>query len=121
MTGSSDVATTEAVSARAEPMVPARSSRWRLNARILVGGGIVALMILVALLAPIVAPYDPLAPDPSRSLGPPTASNVLGNDEFGRDVLSRLIYGARISLTVSIVSVALALAVGTAGGLVAGY
>jgi len=86
-----------------------------------VGGSIVVLLILLGALAPIVSPYDPLAPDPSRSLAPPSASHPLGNDEFGRDVLSRLIYGARISMTVSIVSITLALAVGTAAGLVAGY
>jgi peptide/nickel transport system permease protein len=96
-------------------------SRRRINPRLVVGGSIIALLILLGLLAPAVAPYDPLAPDPSRSLAPPSAAHPLGNDEFGRDVLSRLIHGARISMTVSIVSVALALAVGTAAGLVSGY
>src|SRR6266536_741502 len=99
---------------------PARSRR-PINPRLVVGGSIVALLILLGLLAPIVAPYDPLAPDPARSLAPPSPEHPLGNDEFGRDVLSRLIHGARISMTVSIVSIALALAVGTAAGLVSGF
>lgn len=121
MTGSSDVATTDVLAAWTDSRARARPARRRLNVRIVVGGGIVAVLILVGLLAPIVAPYDPLVPDPSRSLAPPSAANLLGNDEFGRDVLSRLMYGARISMTVSMVSVALALAVGAAAGLVAGY
>jgi peptide/nickel transport system permease protein len=62
-----------------------------------------------------------LAPEPTLSLAPPSALHPLGNDEFGRDVLSRLIWGARISMTVSIVSVLLALTVGATAGLVAGY
>jgi peptide/nickel transport system permease protein len=121
MTGDTGVAMPETTTTRAEPTAAPRRARRRINARLVVGGGIVALLILLGALAPVVSPYDPLAPDPSRSLGPPSAANPLGNDEFGRDVLSRLIYGARISMTVSIVSVTLALAVGTATGLVAGY
>jgi peptide/nickel transport system permease protein len=71
--------------------------------------------------APLIAPYDPLLPNPDRSLAPPSAAHPLGNDEFGRDVLSRLIFGARISIEVSIASIALALGVGTLAGLLAGY
>ncbi len=77
--------------------------------------------ILLAALAPLIAPHDPLLPNPARSLAPPDAAYPLGNDEFGRDVLSRLIFGARISMQVSILSVVLALAAGTFAGLVAGY
>jgi peptide/nickel transport system permease protein len=121
MTSGTGFAMSETVTARAEPATARRRARRPINARLVVGGGIVTFLILLGALAPIASPYDPLAPDPSRSLGPPSAANLLGNDEFGRDVLSRLIYGARISMTVSIVSVTLALVVGTAAGLVAGY
>ena len=95
--------------------------RCRLNPRILLGGGILVLFTMVAVVAPLIAPYDPLLPDPARSLAPPSAAHPLGNDEFGRDVLSRLIFGARISIEVSIASIALALGVGTLAGLLAGY
>jgi peptide/nickel transport system permease protein len=106
----------------AEP-APGRltGARRRPSARLLVGGGVLGLFILVAVLAPLIAPHDPLLPDPARALAGPSAAHPLGNDEFGRDVLSRLIYGARISMEVSIVSVALALAAGTLAGLAAGY
>jgi peptide/nickel transport system permease protein len=102
---------------------PATVARRRrpINPRIVVAGGIVLALAILALIAPLVAPYDPLAPEPSLSLAPPSALHPLGNDEFGRDVLSRLIYGARISMTVSIVSVLMALTAGTVAGLVAGY
>jgi peptide/nickel transport system permease protein len=121
MDADSRLAITETLAPSIEQTAAPARSRRPINPRLVVGGSIIALLILLGLLAPIVAPYDPLAPDPSRSLAPPSSEHPLGNDEFGRDVLSRLIYGARISMTVSIVSVALALAVGTAAGLVAGY
>jgi peptide/nickel transport system permease protein len=95
--------------------------RRRPNLRILIGGGILTIFVVIAVVAPLIAPYDPLMPDPARSLAPPSAAHPLGNDEFGRDVLSRLIFGARISIEVSIASIALALGVGTLAGLLAGY
>jgi peptide/nickel transport system permease protein len=93
----------------------------RLNLRILIGAGILTLLVVIAVAAPLIAPYDPLLPNPARSLAPPSTAHPLGNDEFGRDVLSRLIFGARISIKVSMVSIALALSVGTLAGLLAGY
>ena len=95
--------------------------RRRLNLRILIGGGVLTLFVVIAVFAPLIAPYDPLLPNPDRSLAPPSAAHPLGNDEFGRDVLSRLIFGTRISIEVSMVSIALALGVGTLAGLLAGY
>jgi peptide/nickel transport system permease protein len=101
---------------------PTRAGGWRRpNLRILIGGGILTLFVAIAVLAPLIAPYDPLLPNPDRSLAPPSAAHPLGNDEFGRDVLSRLIFGARISIEVSMVSIALALGAGTLAGLLAGY
>jgi len=98
----------------------ARRRRWR-SRRILWGGGALLFFLLAAFLAPILAPHDPLLPNPAHALAGPSAAYPLGNDEFGRDVLSRLMYGARLSLLVSIASVALGVAIGTVAGLVAGY
>lgn len=98
----------------------ARRRRWR-SRRILWGGGTLLCFLLAAVLAPVLAPHDPLLPNPAHALAGPSAAYPLGNDEFGRDVLSRLMYGARLSLLVSIASVALGVAIGTAAGLVAGY
>ncbi len=85
------------------------------------GGLIVTLFVAVALLAPILAPYEPLRGQLGERLMPPSAGHWLGTDELGRDVLSRVLYGARISLEIQLGAVVLALAVGLALGLVAGY
>ena len=98
----------------------ARRPPWR-SGRVVGGGGILLLFLLAALLAPVLAPHDPLLPDPAHALAGPSAAYLLGNDEFGRDVLTRLMYGARISLLVSIASIALGVAIGIGAGLVAGY
>jgi len=98
----------------------ASSPRWR-SRRIVAGGGTLLFFLLVAALAPLLAPHDPLLPDPPHALAGPSAAYPFGNDEFGRDVLSRMMYGARLSLLVSIASVALGVAIGTVAGLVASY
>ncbi|HEX9127039.1 MAG TPA: ABC transporter permease [Methylomirabilota bacterium] len=85
------------------------------------GGLIVGLFVAVALLAPALAPYEPLRGRLVDRLQPPGASHWLGTDELGRDVLSRVLYGARISLQIQIAAVGLALVLGTALGVVAGY
>ena len=87
----------------------------------LIGGGILAGLVLVALLAPLLAPQDPLAQDLYGRLQPPSTSHLLGTDDFGRDILSRIIYGARISLRIGLITISLALTGGTLLGLVAGY
>ena len=102
-------------------MPRATRRRHALNARVYVGGGVLALFLVVAVLAPLIAPYDPLQLYPRLALDPPSRAHPLGNDEFGRDVLSRLIFGARISMQVAIVAVGMALAIGTLAGFVAGY
>ncbi|QJA05338.1 ABC transporter permease [Thermosulfurimonas marina] len=81
----------------------------------------VLVLIFVALLAPYLAPYDPLAIDVRHVLEPPSKIHPLGTDLLGRDVLSRIIYGTRISLEVGVVAVGLSLAVGTVLGALAGY
>jgi peptide/nickel transport system permease protein len=86
-----------------------------------IGVGILAVMITVGILAPVLAPYDPVAQTIGDELQSPSIKHPLGTDELGRDLLSRILYGARISLLVGIVSVGLGAAVGVSSGLLAGY
>lgn len=89
------------------------------------GGMLGAMMLLflvfVAVLAPLIAPYDPLKVDPINALLPPSAEHWMGTDTLGRDQLSRIIYGARISLRLGLVSVGIAMTLGIPLGIVAGY
>jgi peptide/nickel transport system permease protein len=85
------------------------------------GAIIVVLCILVAVLAPLLAPYGPEETHPNWKLFAPNEFFLFGTDEFGRDILSRVIFGARISLEVGLISVSLALAVGATAGLAAGF
>ncbi len=101
-----------------------RRSVWgtvRRHPRILVGGLIVITLALAAILAPVIAPFNPIEVDPSRALQPPGPPHLLGTDDLGRDVFSRVIYGARVSLTVGVISVSIGLVVGVTIGLTAGY
>jgi len=82
---------------------------------------LIAVFALCALLAPLLAPYDPLMQDLGLRLRPPSPEHWLGTDSLGRDILSRILYGARISLLVGVVVVVSAGVVGTAIGLIAGY
>ncbi|WP_430334483.1 ABC transporter permease [Rhodococcus sp. ACT016] len=86
-----------------------------------IAGAFVLLLIVMAVLAPLLAPYDPYAQDVVNRLQPPSSTHWLGTDDYGRDVLSRLIYGARISLQASLQAVALALVLGLPLGVLAGY
>ena len=81
----------------------------------------VAALILLALLAPAVAPYDPVKMEVSARLAAPSAQHWLGQDEFGRDVLSRLLWGARASLAVALMSALIAGVIGVSIGLIGGY
>jgi peptide/nickel transport system permease protein len=91
------------------------------NPAVLGGGVIVALMALVGLLAPVVAPHDPLHVEAARRLEPPGADHWFGTDDFGRDLFSRVLYGARLSMWVGGMTVLIASAGGIALGLLAGY
>jgi peptide/nickel transport system permease protein len=82
---------------------------------------ILAVFLLGAVFGPVLAPEDPLAQDLRRRLEPPSREHVLGTDEFGRDVLSRLIHGTRISLLIGLVSVGIGVVVGGTLGLTSGY
>ncbi|HWC02140.1 MAG TPA: ABC transporter permease [Methylomirabilota bacterium] len=87
----------------------------------LAGGGLVLVFVAVGLLAPWLAPHDPLRGDLSRTREDPSAEHWLGTDELGRDVLSRIIWGARLTLRVGLIAVAIGLLVGVPLGLVSGY
>ena len=85
-------------------------------------GAIITLAIVAAaLLAPLLAPYDPTEQDIMARLQGPSAEFLLGTDQFGRDILSRLMWGARISLTVSLGAIAVAIVIGGVIGMVSGY
>ena len=85
------------------------------------GTVLMAIFILMGVFAPLIAPYDPLQQDLAGKFAPPSRAHLMGQDELGRDILSRVIYGARISLTAGLAAVAIATAVGTLVGVVAGY
>ena len=85
------------------------------------GAAVLALSVLTALAAPLVAPYDPLAQNLGNMLAPPGRAHLLGTDNVGRDVLSRVIWGTRVSLVAGLVSVVLAVIVGGVLGVLAGY
>ena len=97
------------------------AGRLRSNPLALAGLVLVSLLAAAALAAPWVAPHDPTAIDARTILAGPSARHLLGTDDLGRDVLSRLIYGARISLAVGFVSVGIAVLIGTSLGACAGY
>jgi peptide/nickel transport system permease protein len=86
-----------------------------------IGAGLLALIVLLAVLAPWISPYDPLKQDILHRLEPPSAAHWLGTDNYGRDVLSRLLHGARISLAIGFLAVMLAMIVGSTLGILAGY
>jgi peptide/nickel transport system permease protein len=87
----------------------------------MLGLAVVVLFVVIALLAPWIAPYDPLATSWSAVRAGPSAANWFGADELGRDVLSRIIWGARASLLAGVVSVSISLALGVPIGMAAGY
>ncbi len=95
--------------------------RLRANPGSAAGAVILGLFVLLALAAPLVAPHDPITLYPEAILQSPSWRFPLGTDELGRDVLSRVIFGSRISLQVGLVTVGIALGVGTVLGLLAGY
>jgi len=91
------------------------------NRLAIAGGVVVGCLVVLALSAPVLAPWDPNRPDLRNMLGRPSHAHPLGTDQLGRDVLSRMLYGARVSLTVGFVSVGIATAIGIVLGSLAGY
>ena len=94
---------------------------WSRYGLLALGGGIVCVMSLAAILAPWLAPYDPTALNVDAMLQAPGPHHLLGTDALGRDILSRMLYGARVSLWVGFVAVGISVAIGLVLGLLAGY
>ena len=91
------------------------------NPRMVIGGGIVLAFLVVALFAPLIAPHDPLEMHSGASFHPVSLRFPLGTDEYGRDLLSRLIYGTRVSMQVAFIGVAISTIFGVCLGLAAAY
>lgn len=90
--------------------------------KLAVAGSVILLIIIFsAMFAPVIAPYTPEQQDLLKRLQPPSAEHFMGTDKFGRDIFSRVLYGARVSLLVGFVSVVGAITIGTVVGAVAGY
>ncbi len=107
---------------------PLKINEWRrfwrvfLSRKVVIFGAVIIFALIVtAIFAPFIAPYDPYAQNLSESLQSPSRAHLLGTDPLGRDELSRIIYGTRVSLLVGIVSVGVAAVIGMLLGLVAGY
>ena len=98
----------------------AAASRLQLPATLLVGAAIVVIWILIALFGPGFVAYDPVTVDLAHALLPPSADHLLGTDSYGRDVLTRLMHGARIDLQMAFFGVAGPFVIGTIVGLLAG-
>lgn len=100
-----------------------RSQLWytlRANPLSLVGLALVLLLILVAILGPLLSPYDPVKPNVLDALQPPSAEHPFGTDQAGRDILSRVMHGAGISLRIGVMAVVVIALVGTTIGVIAG-
>jgi peptide/nickel transport system permease protein len=124
---------TATIGGLAAPQTPAAAAPWRgsqlasivcrlrRSTPVLASAAFLLLMLVLAACAGFVAPFDPLAMEPAVRFQGPSLSHLFGTDEYGRDVLSRLIYGARISFEVGVISVGISLIVGATLGLIAGY
>ncbi len=98
-----------------------RAGLWRRHPRLVIGGGLVAALLLMAIFAPALTGYDPIVGDVSDSLLPPSAAHWLGTDDQGRDVMARVLFGARISLSVAAIAVTIGVVSGVTIGMTAGY
>ena len=95
--------------------------RFYKNKLAFTGFVILFIYLVMAIAAPLVAPYDPYKMNPRHRLEEPSAKHWFGTDQFGRDILSRIIYGTRISFQVGLISVSIALVIGVIMGIIAGY
>ena len=107
--------------AEAEGPIDERSIWQRMPKKVWVGAAIVLIYVLIALLAPILAPYDPLAIEPVNKLASPSSDHLLGTDELGRDVFSRLIYAFRVDLPIGFLGALFPAILGTVLGALAGF
>jgi len=96
-------------------------NRFRKNRLAIAGMAVISVIAMIAVLAPVIAPYDPAAIDVYNTLSSPTWGHPLGTDDLGRDVLSRMIWGSRVSLKVGFVAVGIAILIGIIIGSAAGF
>ncbi len=101
--------------------VALKPRRRRVPRSLKIGGGAVLTLALVAILGPLIAPYDPINGTGGASLAAPSLAHLMGTDLYGRDIFTRVLYGARIALGVSTACVVVALIIGTGWGLISGY
>jgi len=116
--GADDLAASQSAAGRG------RGGFWRSYARskgAILGAVVLGLMILMAVFATWVTPYDPIEVAPQDALAGPTRSHLMGTDQYGRDVFSRVISGSRISLAIGFFAVAISVSVGTCLGVIAGF
>jgi peptide/nickel transport system permease protein len=95
--------------------------RFRRNRLAVIGFALIAVFVLIAVFASVISPFDPIQQNYDQLLQPPSIRHWFGTDNLGRDVLSRVIYGTRVSLTAGVVAVALAALIGVSLGLLAGF
>ncbi len=95
--------------------------RFRHHPPALIGLGIILTFVVLAIAAPVISPYDPNAQDIAAAIEGPSASHWLGTDQLGRDIATRLMYGARISLLIGVLAVGIGLLIGVPLGMIAGY
>lgn len=87
----------------------------------MIGLGIILIIVLAAIFAPLICPYDPYVQDLRNALAKPSAEHLLGTDSFGRDLFTRIVYGSRISLIIGLIPSVIAIIIGTIMGLMAGF
>ena len=121
MTESTRGSFSRTIAGRRAPTTVGLRDRLRGHEAFLAGLAIICLLAVVSILAPVLAPHDPTAIHASDGLQPPSSTYLLGTDNLGRDILSRIIYAARTSLFVALGSVLVAGAIGVPLGLIAGY
>jgi peptide/nickel transport system permease protein len=117
----SDIAAPVAPPAPASNALRATLRAFNTNKASWIGLAIFLIVVAAAILAPLIAPHDPLDQDVLDRLKPPSAEHLLGTDYYGRDTFSRLLYGARVSLVIGIVSTLIAMVAGTLIGMLAGW
>ncbi|WP_435002774.1 oligopeptide ABC transporter permease [Bacillus atrophaeus] len=120
-TPSNEVKLKENIREKPETMTKIFFEKFFKNKLAVAGGFILTIIILLAVFAPFVAPYSPESQSLINKLKPPSAQNLMGTDKFGRDIFTRILYGARVSLLVGFASVIGAITIGTVVGAIAGY
>ncbi|MEY8819323.1 oligopeptide ABC transporter permease [Bacillus subtilis] len=118
---SNEVKLKENIRKKPETMTRIFFEKFFKNRLAVVGGIILTVIILMAVFAPFIAPYSPESQSLLNKLKPPSAQNLMGTDKFGRDIFTRVLYGARVSLLVGFASVIGAITIGTVVGALAGY